>query len=91
MTSNNKYSVPYAVPQEPHAVTNKYAQARVADGGWYAWFWSSAVFGAVRFWSSAVRGAVESKAYATRDSGENEQSGSQRTPANGSVTEGRAT
>ena len=34
-------------------------------------------------------GAVESKAYATRDSGENEQSGSQRTPADGSVTEGR--
>jgi hypothetical protein len=40
LTSNNKYSVPYAVPQEPRAVTKRYAQARVADGGWYAWFWA---------------------------------------------------
>ena len=34
-----KDSAPYNVPQEPRAVTKKYAQARVEDGGWYAWFW----------------------------------------------------
>ena len=51
LTSNNKYSVPYAVPQEPRAVTKRNAHARVADGGWYAWFWARQARDAGRQWA----------------------------------------